>query len=152
MTTSRSLFHSFRFGLAVLALVAASATAHAELHLDLTHGTVQPMPIAIPDFAGGQVAHDITQVLSADLERSGLFQPLDPHAFIDKDAATRSPPRYGDWRVINAQALVTGDVQTQPDGRLQVEFRLWDVFQEQQLTGLRYTSTPQNWRRIAHIV
>ncbi len=42
--------------------------------------------------------------------------------------------------------------RSQPDGKLQVEFRLWDVFAEQQLTGLRYTTTPQNWRRIAHII
>ena len=91
-------------------------------------------------------------MVSADLERSGLFQPIDAKAFIDKDAATRTPPRFSDWRVINAQALVTGSAEVQPDGRLQVEFRLWDVFAEQQLTGLRYTTTQQNWRRIAHIV
>src|SRR3984893_14482499 len=81
-----------------------------------------------------------------------MFLPLDSKAFIDKDAATRAPPRYGDWRLINAQALVTGTAETQPDGRLQVEFRLWDVFGEQQMTGLRYTTTAQNWRRIAHIM
>jgi TolB protein len=128
--------------------------ARAELHIDITRGKVQPMPIAIPAFVGGPgtVAQDITQVLSADLERSGLFQPIDAKAFIDREAATRTPPRYNDWRVINAQALVTGNVTAEADGRLQVEFRLWDVFAEQQLTGLRYTTTPQNWRRIAHIV
>jgi TolB protein len=130
--------------------------AHAELHLTIDKGKVEPMPIAIPDFSGGgsgaQVARDITQVLSADLERSGLFKPLDPRAFVDKEAATRAPPRYGDWRVINAQALVTGTADPQSDGKLQIEFRLWDVFAEQQLTGLRYTTTQQNWRRIAHIM
>ena len=139
---------------AVLAVLLAPSGARAELHIDLTRGKIAPLPIAIPNFAGGagSVAQDITQVLSADLERSGLFQPIDSKAFVDPDAATRTPPRYNDWRVINAQALVTGDVATQPDGKLQVEFRLWDVFAEQQLTGLRYTTTPQNWRRIAHII
>ena len=153
-----SKFHS-RIGglaLALLGFVAAGGAARAELHLDLTRGKIEPMPIAIPDFAGAnagaQAARDITQVVSADLERSGLFLPLDPRSFIDKDAATHSPPRYGDWRIINAQALVTGSVEVQGDGRLAVEFRLWDVFQEQQLTGLRYTTTQQNWRRIAHIM
>ena len=64
----------------------------------------------------------------------------------------RRQPRFGDWRQINAQALVTGSVQDQADGRLRVEFRLWDVFAEQQLTGFGYTTTRQNWRRIAHII
>jgi TolB protein len=148
-------FLSFRAGLLLLMLAFAAPAARAEPHIDLDKGKIEPLPIAIPEFAGGsagQVARDITQVVSADLERSGLFLPLDPRSFIDKEGATRSPPRYADWRVINAQALVTGGIEVQPDGRLQVEFRLWDVVQDQQLTGLRYTTTQQNWRRIAHII
>jgi TolB protein len=149
-------FAAVPIALAALGLALAPPSARAELHLDITHGQVQPMPIAIPYFAGTdagqQVGHDITQVLSADLERSGLFKPIDPRAFVDKDAATRVPPNYANWRILNAQALVTGNVQIQPDGRLAVDFRLWDVFAQQQLTGLRYTATQQNWRRVAHIV
>jgi TolB protein len=156
MIRPQALFSSAIRAVVALALVFAASAARAELHIIIPDGRVEPMPIAIPDFGGGgngnQSAHDITQVVSADLERSGLFKPLDPKAFIDKEAATRSPPRYGDWRLINAQALVTGSVEMQADGRLQVEFRLWDVFNELQLTGLRYTTTQQNWRRIAHIV
>ncbi len=156
MTWPNFRLHAGRVAAALLVLATVAAPARAELHLDITRGKIEPMPIAIPDFSGGanggQMAHDVTQVLSSDLERSGLFLPLDSKAFIDKEAATRAPPRYGDWRLINAQALVTGTAEMQPDGRLQVEFRLWDVFAEQQLTGLRYTTTQQNWRRIAHIM
>jgi len=127
--------------------------ARAELHIDITRGKIEPLPIAIPTFAGGaSSANDITQVISADLERSGLFKPIDPQAFVDKDPASHIPPNYGDWRVINAQALLTGSATQMPDGRVQVEFRLWDVFAQQQLTGLRYTTTASNWRRIAHII
>jgi TolB protein len=141
-------------GIAAVPLFMSTARlAHAELHIDLTHGNIKPMPIAIPAFTGpGTVGADISGVVSADLERSGLFQPIDPKAFVDQAANSHIPPQYNNWRVINAQALVTGDIQAQPDGRLAVEFRLWDIFAEQQLTGLRYTTTPDNWRRIAHII
>ena len=156
MTTLTSSFSHIRLVIAVLAMTAISGAARADLHLDLHGGILEPIPIAIPDFGGGtggnQAAHDISQVLSADLERSGLFKPLDSKAFIDKEGATRTPPRYGDWRLINAMALVTGSVEMQADGRLQVEFRLWDVFAEQQIAGFAYTTTRQNWRRIAHII
>ena len=74
---------------------------------------------------------------------------LYPERLGDDSGAT---PQFADWRQINAQALVTGTVQTQADGRLGVQFRLWDVFAEQQLTGFAYTTTRQNWRRIAHII
>jgi TolB protein len=141
--------------LLVLALLALGFPARAELRLDITRGTVQPLPIAIPIFLGtgdaGQVGRDIAQVVTADLERSGLFRPLDPRGFIQTVAAGETP-RFGDWRQINAQALVTGSVQPQGDGRLRVEFRLWDVFAEQQLAGFAFTTTRQNWRRIAHII
>src|SRR6201996_7849208 len=142
-------------GIAAVPLFMSTARlAHAELHLDLTHGNVKPMPIAIPAFGGGPgtIGSDITGVLAADLERSGLFQPIDPKAFVDQDANSHTPPHYNYWRVINAQALVTGNIQAQPDGRLAVEFRLWDIFAEQQLAGLRFPATPDNWRRIGHII
>src|ERR1700676_832590 len=151
-----SVFRVTGVALAGLLLVLAASPASAELRIDITGGKVEPLPIAIPAFAGGggdeiQTGRDLAQVISADLERSGLFRPLDPRAFIQNVAAGEGP-RFGDWRQINAQALVTGSVQTQGDGRFRVEFRLWDVFAEQQLAGFAYTTTRQNWRRIAHII
>ncbi len=136
---------------AVFLLLLAAYPAAAELQIDITRGKVEPMPIAIPAFAGDSIGQDIAQVVSADLESSGLFHPLDPGSFIQKVAAGEGP-RFGDWRQINAQALVTGTVKVEGDGRYHVEFRLWDVFAEQQLTGFAYTTTQQNWRRIAHII
>ncbi len=139
-------------------LLWARAPAHAALRVDITSGQVQPMPIAIPAFAGAagneaQVGSSIAGVISADLASSGLFRPIDPRSFIENVSATSgAAPQFADWRQINAQALVTGTVQTQGDGRLGVQFRLWDVDAQQQLTGFAYTTTQQNWRRIAHII
>jgi TolB protein len=142
---------------AALLLLLAVAPARAELHLDITRGVTQPLPIAIPALIGGgggesQVGADISGVVSNDLQSSALFQPLDPKSFIQQFKAPNEQPQFGDWRQINAQALVTGDVQTQGDGRFKVEFRLWDVDAQQQMAGFAYTTTQQNWRRIAHII
>lgn len=142
---------------ALVVLLYPGASMRAELRIDITSGKIEPMPIALPPFPGGaanesQAGRDVAGVVSADLERSGLFRPLDPRSFIQNLSASDTQPQFGDWRQINAQALVTGSVKTQGDGRLRVEFRLWDVFAEQQLTGYGYTTTQQNWRRIAHII
>jgi TolB protein len=139
--------------LVLLALVLPVA-ARADVHIDITRFRQEPLPIAIPTFGGSeaQLAQDITRVLSDDLERSGLFRPLDQRAFIDKQGATRLPPNYGDWRAIAAQALVTGTVSIQAEGKLQIDFRLWDVTAEEQLAGWSYKTVPSNWRRIAHII
>ena len=140
------------------AFAAMSASpALAQLKLDVTQGNVQPVPIAIPDFTGGtpgdaDVARGITQVIAANLKRSGLFAPIDPAAYIEKTVNIDAVPNFPNWRTVNAQALITGRVTRQGDGRLKVEYRLWDVFAGNQLTGQQYFTTPDNWRRIAHIV
>jgi TolB protein len=113
------------------------------------------MPVAVADFIGSnapaqQVGRDVAGVIRANLDRSGLFRPVEPSAFIERITALEVPPRFADWRVINAQALVVGQVTPLPDGRIRIDFRLYDVFAEQQLTGFTYTTTPDNWRRIAH--
>ncbi len=142
---------------AMIFVVAVAAPAEAQLRVDITRGTVEPMPIAIPEFFGKtpqeiNTGRKMANLISADLERSGLFRPIDRRAFIQKVAALRVKPRFGDWRQINAQALVAGSTQAQRDGRLKVEFRLWDVFSEVQMTGLAYFTAPDNWRRVAHII
>ncbi|MBB6249942.1 Tol-Pal system beta propeller repeat protein TolB [Nitrospirillum iridis] len=139
--------------LAAVLFLAAAVPAKAELHLDISKGTVEPLPIAVTQFYGEPVGQQIANVVEADLERSGLFRPLDHRAFIQTpDQLANGLPRYGDWKVINAQALVSGTAAVQPDGRLKVEFRLFDVLAQQQLTGLAYFTQPDGWRRIAHII
>ena len=137
------------------AVALAAGPAAAELRIDITRGVVEPLPIAINDFTGdneeeNKVGRDIARVLSDDLERSGLFKPLDKRSFIQNAAAIQLQPRFGDWRVIGAQALVHGVVKIKPDGRLRTEFRLWDVLAEQQMIGKAYETPPENWRRVAN--
>jgi TolB protein len=139
------------------ALTFMSRRAGAVVRLDITEGNFQPLPIAIPKFlaAGqddGDTANAVTQIVTANLQRSGLFAPIDPAAYIERIASVDTVPRFPDWRNINAQALVTGRIGRQADGRLQSEFRLWDVLAGQQLDGKQYLTTPDNWRRIAHII
>jgi TolB protein len=114
MTRNRRVDGAVRAALVVVALMLMACPAFAQLRLDVTRGKVEPMPIAIPAFAGGggeeaQTGRDMAQVISADLERSGLFRPLDPQSFIQNVSAGEGP-RFGDWRQINAQALVSGTV------------------------------------------
>jgi len=143
----------------VIAFVAAftGRPANAELKIDITKAVVEPIPIAVTDFVGAnslpsKYGADMARVIAADLERSGLFKPLDSKAFIQKPGDIQTLPRFGDWRVINAQALVHGRAHIVTDGRLRVEFRLWDVLAEQQMVGLAYFTIPDNWRRVAHII
>jgi TolB protein len=147
------------FARAIVAMLglAFALPANAALQVNVDQGVTQPIPIAIPDFNSGAGADssmgmNIAGVVRADLDRSGLFRTLDQKGFVDKVTDINQPPNFANWRVLTAQGLVTGQVLTQPDGRLRVDFRLWDVYGESQMLGLQYFTTPENWRRIAHII
>ncbi len=133
---------------ALLSIVAITAPARAQIEVDVNRGDVKPLPIAIPVFGGAQGA-EIAQVITGDLERSGLFAPINQAAYIEKNPDVNVQPRFADWKTINAQALVNGQA-TVEGGRLTVNFRLWDVYSEQPLLGLQFTTTPENWRKLAH--
>ncbi len=147
-----------KFVLTFVVLLGAAFPAQAQLRVDVNKGKIEPVPIAIspfypekPEFA--QFAKEIPGVITNNLRGSGLFKPVSEGAFI-QDAASiqKEGPRFAEWRAINAQALVTGSVTQTADGRTRVEFRLWDVFSQKQISGMAYMTTPQNWRRIAHII
>jgi len=115
-------------GVGVLAVL-IPRMAGAVLRVDITQGNPQPMPIALPDFLAGtstenDTARNVTAVITNNLQRSGLFAPISPQAFTEKITNSDAVPRFPDWRVINAQALVTGRMTKQGDGRLKAEFRL----------------------------
>jgi TolB protein len=140
----------------------AAAAVAGPLQVDVNQANIQPLPIAIPDFvsptpaaadpAAATAVQNIAKVVRADLERSGLFKPLDPKSFIDQVTNINLAPNFQNWRVISAQGLVMGQAALQPDGRLRVDFRLWDVYGESQMLGLQFTTQPATWRRVAHMI
>ena len=134
-----------------------SAWAQAPKRVQIPDGEFAPLPIAIPNFVAGtpgdsEVAGGVAEVITNNLKRSGLFAPIDQAAYIEKISNIDVAPQFPNWKTINAQALVTGRMTRQPDGRLKAEFRLWDVNTAQQLSGQQYFTSPEYWRRIAHII
>ncbi len=128
------------------------------LRIEITEGVIEPLPFAAPKFvaetAGAdQLARDLVEVITADLQGSGLFRGISPDAFISEISNFDGAVQYADWKAINAQALITGAVSTTGDGQIIVKFRLYDVFAENQLgSGLQFVGSQDGWRRMAHKV
>jgi TolB protein len=132
----------------------AAAPGTAEITVD--RARTAPIPIAIPDLVAGggdaaQLGRDIAGVITNNLVRCGLFRAIDPAAFI-KGGGAGDVPNFANWKVIGAQALVTGKVESLGGDKVRVEFRLWDILPQAQIQGTAYTTTLSNWRRIAHII
>ncbi len=131
--------------------------AKAELQIDVTGAMRDPLPLAFPEmihegFWVGQYASKIRSVVIADLERSGLFRIIPENSYIQELTSVDEQPNFVDWKAISAHALVQSAVKDVDPNTLRVEFRLWDVYAENQLKGQSFTTTKDNWRRVAHVI
>ena len=151
--------------LAIFYVFIFNSSAIALVEVDITRGNLEPLPIAVSplyiepgskdikvnDKVIKNVGEKISEVIEVNFRRSGLFNPLKKDSFVQKPDIAHVKPRFEDWRLIKAQALVTGKV-TVLDDKLRVEFRLWDVVAAKEMIALAFSTTPENWRRVAHII
>ena len=135
------------------------------IEVDITRGNLDPLPIAVsPLFVESKsvkefqnllkkenIGEDISSVVESNLKSSGLFNPLKKEAFLQKPDIAHLKPRFEDWSLIKAQALITGEVKYENE-KLRVEFRLWDVLAGKEMMALAFTTVPDNWRRVGHII
>ena len=137
--------------------------SYALIEVDITRGNLDPLPIAVSplhvdiksenskDMKIKELGNNISEIIEKNFRSTGLFNPLKKEAFVQKPDIAHLKPRFEDWRLIKAQALVTGKLLIK-DEKLKVEFRLWDLAASKEMTALAFTTTPSNWRRVAHII
>jgi len=137
--------------------------SYSLIEVDITRGNLDPLPIAVSplhvdaqsdnlqDIKVKELGDLISSVIESNFKSTGLFNPLNKDAFVQKPDIAHLKPRFEDWSLITAQALVTGKILIK-DNKLKVEFRLWDVAAAKEMVALAFTTTPTNWRRVAHII
>ena len=140
-------------------------SAVALVEVDITRGNLDPLPIAVSplyiesgskdikynDTIIKNIGEEISKGIELNFRRSGLFNPLKKDSFVQNPDIAHVKPRFEDWRLIKAQALVTGKANVS-ENKLRVEFRLWDVVAAKEMIALAFSTTPDNWRRVAHII
>lgn len=128
--------------------------AQAELKI-VVNCDPSPMGVAVADLTSESLdlhllGADLAIRVAQDLEASGIFKPVPKEAFIQASEQSAIQPAFDDWRVLNAEVLVTGKVQRQNEGSLLVDVRIWDVLGEREMTSVAISSAPQNRAEIAH--
>ena len=154
-----------KFYIFALLFLIIPKTSFGLIEVDITRGNLNPLPIAVsPLFVESKsvkefqnllkkknIGEDISSVVENNLKSSGLFNPLKKEAFLQKPDIAHLKPRFEDWSLIKAQALITGEVKYENE-KLRVEFRLWDVLAGKEMMALAFTTVPDNWRRVGHII
>jgi TolB protein len=131
-----------------IALIAANA--NAALDIEISGGSAQQIPIAIVPFGDASSAKEsISEIISADLKRSGLFRVLETRGMANLPSSA-SQIKYAEWTALQAQAITVGNVELVAGGRLKISFQLMDALKQTQLAGLDYQITPSQARITAH--
>lgn len=140
----------FRIVLLALLWLSLTPAAHSQLRIEIIGGGANQVPIAIAPFrAEASLPQQVTNIIAADLHRSGLFK------IVDSGGLTSVPAEPADvqfpmWTARGAEALAIGVVSPLPNGYWDVRFRLLDVLKQTQLTGFAYQVTQQQLRNTAH--
>ena len=143
-----------------------TTNSYSLIEVDITRGNLNPLPVAVsPLFQDNKskneiqrelnfddLGSEISKVVENNLKQSGLFNPLSKDAFLQKPDIAHLKPRFEDWALIKAQALITGKVSVN-NGKLKVEFILWDVLAGREMfKPFVLTTVPNNWRRVGHMI
>ena len=151
--------------IAIFVVIFLPIKSYSLIEVDITRGNLNPLPIAVSAMSIDEnsrqsfekilkkknIGSEISSVVENNLKTSGLFNPLNKDAFLQAPDIANVKPRFEDWNLIKAQALITGKVSF-ADDKLRVEFRLWDVLAGKEMMALAFTTVPNNWRRVGHII
>jgi len=129
-------------------LAAIASPVFAQFRVEVTGVGMTQVPLAIIAFRGeGQSPQKISDIVKADLERSGLFRAIDSSGQV-ADETTR--PDLASWRQKGTDAIVTGSISQLADSRFDVRMRLWDTVRGQDLGGQSYSPPAGDLRLSAH--
>ena len=155
----------FKFITLIIIGIIFHSNLYALIEVDITRGNLNPLPIAVSSLYSDKetteafkkevkidkIGEEISLIIENNLRTTGLFNPLEKKAFLQKPDVAHLKPRFEDWSLIKSQALITGKVEFK-DEKVRVEFRLWDVLAAKEILALAFTTVPNNWRRIGHII
>lgn len=143
-------------GVFALALLILPLLASAQLRIEIVDGVEGAMPIAVVPFSWESQmpapASGVASIISANLRRSGLFEPMAEAQMIERPT---TPPevRYATWRLLRVDHLVIGRVRDAADGiGLEIEFHLLDVHSNRILLSQAQPVAPGDLRFGAHRV
>lgn len=142
-----------RYCITFLLLLTVSLGARAQLTIEITRGIDNPTKIAVAplELSGDSLPEDISQIISANLLRSGQFAPI-PRGDMLSHPAREEDVHFRDWRVLDAEYLVVGRVENLA-GLYQVHYELYDVINQRKILRRQVVEgTERQLRDIAHTI
>ena len=140
--------------LAMIGLFVLCPRSWAELVVEVTKGQDDAIPIAIVPFNSpteAAASFDVAQVVSDDLARSGRFKSMARADMIEMPHVGAGIS-FDDWRRLNNDYIVVGQVQPDSGDRYNIVFELYNVLNRQRLLGYQISANKAGLRLASHQV
>ncbi|MFK7795593.1 MAG: Tol-Pal system beta propeller repeat protein TolB [Gammaproteobacteria bacterium] len=137
--------------LVVFAIVLFSSNAYALLEIEITQGVESAMPVAITPVAGDMPieATLLESVVFSDLHRSGYFSIIDKKNY-PQQSVNLDNVDYPKWRNVGIEALLTMKATAAGEGKVRVQFELYDLVRKNRILGHSVTTNKNQLRKVAH--
>ena len=140
--------------LQILAVLAFCSAARAEFVVEITRGQSEAIPIAVVPFASPQetaASFDVADLVSDDLTRSGRFNAMDRKDMLEQPHSGAAIA-FDDWRRLNSDYMVVGQLSAQGSDRFNIVFELYNVLTRQRLLGYQISTNRAGLRLASHQV
>tara|TARA_B100000446_G_scaffold16724_1_gene14209 strand:- start:4053 stop:5330 length:1278 start_codon:yes stop_codon:yes gene_type:complete len=139
------------YAIGIILSILITATARAELTIEITQGMDNPTAIAVAPvgWSGEPLAENISAIVEADLRRSGQFRAIPKEDML-------ALPRYGDsvfyrdWRILGSEYLLVSRLTRSVDGGYSLDYELFDVLSQRKLLQRNVLGGAANLRDMAH--
>lgn len=134
-------------------LLCLAQVSKANVIIEITEGVEGAIPMAVVEFDSTglpvQIETDIAQIVSENLNRSGVFKVLNSSQYTQRPHYSKDV-NYASWRQLNQEYLVVGRILSKQPGMLEVQFQLLDVLKQKQMVGYTFPVKLRNLRTTAH--
>jgi len=140
--------------LATIGLLVLCPRSWAELVVEVTKGQDDAIPIAIVPFNSpteAAASFDVAQLVGDDLARSGRFKSMARTDMIEQPHMGANIA-FDDWRRLNNDYIVVGQVQLLGPDRYNIVFELYNVLNRQRLLGYQISANKAGLRLASHQV
>ena len=135
-------------------MVCIAGAGHTLEVIEILGGKASQIPIAVIPFKDSNPKKSLqlmNEVIANDLNRSGLFSPIDISGVSDYPYDEREV-NFSNWAALQSQFIVVGKIDAigRSNNQMQVTWSLIDIFKEKTVLSVALKGQPSQYRVIAH--
>lgn len=136
------------FWLLLFFILVPFTSLESKVYIDINSPIFKQLPIAVQEFSG-HYGKEISDVVVADLEFTGLFLQINPSAYLEIPTQEFNTKN---WSVLGVEIVIKGSVKIEKDKDFIVIVFVYDVFEHREILKKEYQVKKELIRTLSHSI